>query len=117
MLFTRQTIIDIVKFIHVLIIIIVVFGPWYIKNRRILASILFFYIVLIVQWSVFDFCIITKLECALSNNELDISTEPGTVGQFLNKTIGLNSNDLKDIECMVLLLNGLLIHYKLMKLM
>ena len=117
MLFTRQTVIDLVKLFHVLIMVIVIFGPWYIKNKRILASILFFYIVLIVQWYVFDFCIITKLESALSSDDLDISTEPGTVGKFLNKTIGLNSNDLKDIECMVLLLNGLLIHYKLMKLM
>jgi len=121
MLFTRQTALDIVKLIHLIIIIIVIFGPWYIKNKYYLLTILFFYIVLIVQWCVFDFCILSQIEQAIENTyfKCDLMNTKSSDGFMYTKIssslIPLTTNDLKDIQCIFLLLNGLYIHYKLMK--
>ena len=119
MLFTRQTALDIVKFIHLLIIIISIFGPWFIKNKYYLLTILFFYIVLIVQWSVFDFCILSQIEDAIENKYSHLNETKSSNGFMytkINTTLfPLTTNDLKDIQCIFLLLNGLYINYKLMK--
>lgn len=116
MILDKQTIIDIVKIFHLILMLVVLIGPWFINNKYILISILLLYVILIVQWSLIGFCIITKIEDLLSNKELDFSRSSGFIGRYLNKKYGIDKEFLNDIGTLILLLNGLYIHYKLMKL-
>lgn len=119
MLFTKQTVLDIVRVFHIILLLVLVVGPYFTKNKYVLSSFLLMYIILIAQWYVFGFCIITQLEDFLSEKKQNdiLSRDVGSGGRYFQKNFGFSRKDIKDIQGIVLLLNGLYIHYKLMKVM
>ncbi len=110
------------KFIHFILIIISVFGPYMSNNYYFLIGLIVFYISISVQWNIMNGnCIITVWENNLERKKdvipLSIKKndkEIGYVADIISKLSGINSSNVDKLIMIIPFINSLVCCFKLL---
>ncbi len=110
------------KFIHLILIIISVFGPYMSNNYYFLIGLIVFYISISVQWNIMNGnCIITVWENNLERKKdvipLSIKKndkEIGYVADIISKLSGINSSNVDKLIMIIPFINSLVCCFKLL---
>ena len=86
----------IIRLIHLILIILILFAPFY--NKQMILNVIAILIFIYYKWKIDDYCILTKLEYILSGNEKD---KDGFIYRLINPLSTVSEfNEL--LECLTI---------------
>ena len=112
----KKILLYIIKILHIIFLVVSLFGPYLTNNYKFLLILLFLYMVTMTQWYMIGKCFLTNIEYELEGTKIkkySDGSDKSFMTTFIEKNFGLSEKIIKNIFVLIPLFNFIICLIKL----